>query len=201
MQLRGVVESLCLTNDLGDKTRLNRRGFLKASAAGVVVASGITAPPALAKNRQERCLNFYCPNTGETMRVVYWTPSDGYIEESIGEISYALRDRHNDLVKRIDPKLLDQMFQLQTHLGPRQPMQVLSGYRSRTTNERMRRKSRGVAKESYHMRGMAADIRMKDRNYRDLVRAAMKLKAGGVGRYSGSRFLHIDSGPVRTWGR
>ncbi len=205
MLLRGVIQSLNnLANEQTEdqETReLNRRGFFKVAATAAAVAGGLAIEPALAKSKRERCLSIYCPNTSETIRVIYWTPTDGYIKESIAEISYTLRDRHNNLVKKIDPRLLDQMYLLQAKLEPRQPMHVLCGYRSPQTNARMRRQTRGVAKESYHMKGMAADIRMPDRNYSDLHRAAVSLKTGGVGRYGRSRFVHIDSGPVRTWGR
>lgn len=204
MLLRGVIQSLNnLANEQSEDQEapeLNRRGFIKVAAA-VAATGGLAIEPALAKSSRERCLAIYCPNTSETMRVVYWTPTDGYIQESIAELSYAMRDRHNNMVKKIDSQLLDQMYLLQTKLRPRQPMHVLCGYRSPQTNARMRRQKRGVAKESYHIKGMAADIRMPDRNYSDLHRAAVSLKTGGVGRYGRSRFVHIDSGPVRTWGR
>jgi uncharacterized protein YcbK (DUF882 family) len=60
--------------------------------------------------RRERYLLFYNPNTGESIRQVYWTPRDGYIRESIGEISWGLRDHHNDQVKLFDANVLDQLI-------------------------------------------------------------------------------------------
>lgn len=200
MLLRGAIKSLfdvaddAITSETG--TDVNRRTFLKYSAA---TAGVLATAPAFALNK-ERCLSIYSPNTGETIRLVYWTPSEGYLSESIQEISLTMRDRHNDKVKLIDPKLLDQMYALQSMVRPRQPMHMLSGYRSPETNAMLRRRSKGVAKESYHMKGMAVDIRMPDRDYTSLHRAALSLHAGGVGRYRRSRFLHIDTGPVRTWG-
>jgi uncharacterized protein YcbK (DUF882 family) len=182
--------------DRPSTTQLSRRRFLLCTTAGL----GLTvAGPALALNK-ERCLSLYAPNTGETLRLVYWTPTEGYINESIQEISYLLRDHRNDLVKRFDSKLLDALFGLQLKLEPRQPIHTLSGYRSPQTNAMLRSRSRAVAKNSYHMRGQAVDIRMPDRDFNTLHHAALAMEAGGVGRYRHSRFIHIDTGPVRRWG-
>jgi uncharacterized protein YcbK (DUF882 family) len=134
------------------------------------------------------------------IRMVYWTPSDGYIPESMHEISQVMRDRHDGSMKKIDQKLLDQIYALQLKLQPKQPIHILCGYRSPATNAQLRRNRRGVAKDSLHMRGQAADIRMPDRDFNQLHRAALSLEAGGVGRYRRSRFIHLDTGPVRNWG-
>lgn len=199
MLLRGALNILTTADqsEIEEITpQVNRRKFLQLSAATTGLFAAV---PAFALNK-ERCLTIYSPNTGETIRLVYWTPSDGYINESIREISHTMRDRHNNAVKIIDTKLLDQMYALQTKLHPRQPIHMLSGYRSPETNARLRRTNKGVAKESYHMKGMAVDIRMPDRDFSQLHRAAISLKSGGVGRYRRSRFVHIDTGPVRRWG-
>lgn len=197
MLRRDSLQSLSnLPEETVSSTCVNRRRFLQFSAAGLgALASG----PVLALNR-ERCLSLYCPATGETLRMVYWTPTDGYLSESIQELSYTLRDHHNDMVKRIDTKLLDVLYGLQLKLQPRQPIHVLSGYRSPQTNAMLRRRSHAVAKDSYHMYGRAGDIRMPDRDFSTLHRAAVSLHAGGVGRYRRSRFVHVDTGPVRHWG-
>ena len=81
----------------------------------------------------------------------------------------------------------------------RKPMHILSGYRSPATHAMLRRHNRGVAKDSYHLYGKAADIRMPGRSSSEIRRAAMSLQAGGVGYYPRSRFVHVDTGPVRTW--
>ncbi|MEL6227661.1 MAG: DUF882 domain-containing protein, partial [Pseudomonadota bacterium] len=69
------------------------------------------------------------------------------------------------------------------------------------TNAMLRSKSRGVARNSLHMKGQAADLRMSNRSVSQVSRAAASCASGGVGRYSGSNFVHIDCGVVRTWGR
>lgn len=176
--------------------RVNRRRFLQYATAALGLAA---IAPALALSK-ERNLSLYAPNTGETLRLVYWTPTEGYINESIQEISYLLRDHRTDLVKRFDSQLLDVLYSLQLKLEPRQPIHTLSGYRSPQTNAMLRSRSRAVAKNSYHMRGQAVDIRMPDRDFNALHHAALVMEAGGVGRYRNSQFIHVDTGPVRRWG-
>lgn len=199
MLLRGSIQSLnSLTDDLEAAPCLKRRGFLQVAAAAAL--GGIASGPAWAESNTERCLSIYAPNTGEMIRMVYWTPTDGYIAESITEISNVMRDRHDGSVKKIDKRLLDQIYALQVKLEPKQPIHILCGYRSPNTNAELRRKRRGVAKDSLHMRGQAADIRMTDRDFNQLHKAALSLHAGGVGRYRRSGFIHLDTGTVRNWG-
>jgi len=64
----------------------------------------------------------------------------------------------------------------------------------------LNKKSSGVAKKSLHMQGRAIDIRLPGRQLASLQQAAMSLHAGGVGYYSRSDFIHIDTGRVRSWG-
>lgn len=177
---------------------LNRRHFLKWTLAG---AGGLLVAPELvhAAFLNERYLYFYNPNTSETVRRVYWTPREGYIRESINEVSWALRDHHNNEVRQFDPGVLDQLYALQLQLGLSRPINVISGYRSPTTNWALRETSRRVARKSYHMEAMAMDIRLPGGRISDLYRAARSLGAGGVGYYPRRNFIHIDSGPVRYW--
>jgi uncharacterized protein YcbK (DUF882 family) len=88
---------------------------------------------------------------------------------------------------------------LQRRLDTRLPFEVLSGYRSPETNRALRLESRGVAKNSLHTKGMAVDIRVQDRDLRQVWRAASSLQAGGVGYYPRAGFIHLDVGEVRSW--
>ena len=110
-----------------------------------------------------------------------------------------MRDHHNNQVKSFDPNVLDQLYALQLQLGLRQPVNVISAYRSPSTNWRLSEGSRSVARNSYHMQAMALDIRVPGGRAWDLCRAARSLGAGGVGYYPRSNFVHIDCGPVRYW--
>lgn len=186
-------------NDAPEKSlELDRRGFLKLAAGGLG-ALALLSGPLEAAIRRERYLSFYNPNTGETLRQVYWTPREGYIRQSHKEISWALRDHHNDQVKPFDYSVLDQLYALQLQLQSRSPLHIISAYRSPVTNQQLSRRSRGVARNSYHMQAMALDVRLPDGRVSDLYKAARSLGAGGVGYYPRSNFVHIDSGPVRYW--
>ncbi|MDQ2696837.1 MAG: DUF882 domain-containing protein, partial [Pseudomonadota bacterium] len=96
-----------------------------------VAVGGLAAGPALARLAPpgERAVSFYNTHTGETVRLVYWAPGDGYLRQSLKEISWALRDHRTDEVMAIDPQLIDLMHALQVKMG-RRPLDVLSGYRS-----------------------------------------------------------------------
>jgi uncharacterized protein YcbK (DUF882 family) len=63
----------------------------------------------------------------------------------------------------------------------------------------LREQGHGVAENSLHTKGMAADIRIAGRSLALVRRAAISLKTGGVGYYPESRFVHVDIGRVRTW--
>lgn len=175
-----------------------RRGFLKLAA---VTLGSLAAAPALAgfAKPKDRVISFYNTNTGETLRRVYWTPRDGYLRDVMKEISWALRDYRTDEVKSIDPILMDQLYTLQYLIDYRLPFHVISGYRSPSTNAMLCKTSRRVARHSYHIQGMAVDIRTPGRSVADLKRAAQSLEAGGVGYYPRANFIHLDTGPVRYW--
>ena len=139
MLLRGSIQSLnSLTDDSEATPCLSRRGFLQVAATAAM--GSLATGPAWAKSNTERCLSIYAPNTGEMIRMVYWTPTEGYITESVDEISHVMRDRHNGSVKKIDKRLLDQIYALQLKLEPKQPIHILCGYRSPSTNAQLRRK-------------------------------------------------------------
>jgi uncharacterized protein YcbK (DUF882 family) len=63
----------------------------------------------------------------------------------------------------------------------------------------LRARSDGVAKNSYHLKAMAIDIRLKDVSLDHLHQVAVAMKQGGVGIYHQSDFVHVDVGPVRYW--
>ncbi|HHP9761821.1 TPA: YcbK family protein, partial [Escherichia coli] len=101
--------------------------------------------------------------------------------------------------KSIDPGLFDQLYRLQGLLGTRKPVQLISGYRSIDTNNELRARSRGVAKKSYHTKGQAMDFHIEGIALSNIRKAALSMRAGGVGYYPRSNFVHIDTGPARHW--
>jgi len=174
-----------------------RREFLKQLAIGLAAAPWIiTAPRALAA--VPRSIAFQHTHTGESLSLVY-AVGDDYLPEALSAIDRLLRDHRDNRVHPMDPALLDQLNQLASITGTKQPFQVICGYRSEATNEMLRARSRGVAEHSLHPLGQAIDIRLADIPLADLRDAALSLKAGGVGYYAGSNFVHVDTGRVRRW--
>lgn len=179
-------------------TNPHRRQFLwkfGVSTAGLLLGPEL----AQAARRKDRILMMSNPHTGEKIRTVYWTPADGYIRESLHSVSHFMRDFRQNSVKPIDPALLDIVHAISLNIGSRRKFEVMSGYRSPKTNRMLSRRSRNVAKKSYHMRGKAVDFQVKNISSNSLRRIALALKAGGVGYYPGSRYIHVDTGNVRSW--
>lgn len=181
------------------RKNLKRRSFLKLATVSV---GCIAASPGLAGmgSTKERGIYLYNPRTDEAFNAVYWTPQEGYLSDALKEISWVLRDHRTDQVKGFDPKLLDQLYILQIRLeAEKKPLHIVSGYRSPNTNAMLRQQSKRVAKNSFHMYGKAVDMYIPNRSISALHRAALSLKAGGVGYYPRSHFIHVDTGPIRAW--
>jgi uncharacterized protein YcbK (DUF882 family) len=140
------------------------------------------------------------PRTGDKIDSVYWVEGQ-YIPEVLNAIDYLMRDWRNDQIKKIDPGLLDIAAATHKLLDTKEPFTLYSGYRSPRTNRMLAARSRGVATGSYHVKGMAADLHLESRSVRQIAAAASRLSAGGIGKYSRSNFVHLDCGPVRSWGR
>ncbi len=188
---------------------VTRRGFLTALTSGVAALS--VAAPRIAwaqpakvllpsKLPLRRDLAFRSLHTGEELATTY-VQQGAAVPAALGDINRILRDWRTGEVISMDPRLLDLLYALRRELDSTAPFEVISAYRSPKTNAQLAGKSKGVAKRSMHMRGMAIDIRLPERRLKDLHRAALGLKAGGVGLYSRSGFIHVDTGRPRHWGR
>lgn len=181
--------------------KFTRRGLLGVFAAGIVAAAPTysSAFGLLRGAGDVRRVKMYSGRSGETVDAIYWI--DGkYIPEVLKEINHFMRDLRADTTFRMNPVNLDIIAATHHLLDVNEPYMLLSGYRSPATNAALRAKSRGVARNSLHMKGMAADLRLKSRSVSQVARAAEACDAGGVGRYSRSNFVHMDCGPVRSWG-
>src|SRR5690606_1368522 len=137
--------------------------------------------------------------TGERCKVTYFE-NGSYLPDALEEINHLLRDFRTDEVAAMDPKLLDLLYTLRGKLDTNRPFEIISAYRSPHTNDALREQGRGVAKNSYHVKGQAIDIRIDNRSIRQVRNAALALGKGGVGYYRRSNFVHVDTGPVRKWG-
>ncbi|MEL7259276.1 MAG: DUF882 domain-containing protein [Pseudomonadota bacterium] len=180
---------------------MNRRALLGAFAATVVTASPTFTNAAgfLRGAGDIRRLKMASPRTGEKIDTIYWIEGQ-YIKDAVKEIHLFMRDWRTNDVHNIDLRTIDVMAAAHNLMDTREPYLLLSGYRSPKTNAMLRSRSRGVAKNSRHMVGQAADLRLNSRSVNQMFRAAKACRGGGVGRYSRSNFVHMDCGPVRTWG-
>lgn len=142
----------------------------------------------------------YNGRTGESMDTIYWIEGN-YIKDALAEVNFFMRDWRNGKSMNMDTRTVDIMAAAHNLMDTTEPYTLISGYRSPETNAMLRSRSSGVAKNSRHLRGEAADLRMNSRSVSQMYRAGAACQAGGVGRYSSSNFVHMDCGPVRSWGR
>ncbi len=185
----------------GGRALMTRRGLLRAFAATTITAAPTYSRAAgfLRGAGDVRRVALYSGRTGESINTIYWIEGE-YITEALKEINYFMRDWRENKVIDIDTRTIDIVAATHALLEVNEPYMLLSGYRTPATNALLRRRSRGVARNSLHMKGQANDLRLKNRSVNQIYRAALACNAGGVGKYSRSNFVHVDCGQVRTWG-
>ncbi len=180
-----------------------RRGFLRralgAGAAVAMAASGTAAYGSVPAAESERGLSLINDHTWERLDIVYWTHGM-YIDESLDAINHLMRDHRANTATVMDTNLLDNLHKLAAKFDTKEPLHLLSGYRTPETNAKLRLRSPGVAKFSLHMEGRAADIYIPGVETKQVQKAALSLRAGGVGYYGSHGFVHMDTGAVRSWG-
>lgn len=149
-------------------------------------------------------LSFYDTHAHKSLTVSYRQGRGQLVESALDEVDHFLRDRRNGHIHEIDVGLLDLLHDLKVVLEERHPgleveYHVVSGYRSKHSNDRMRAAGGGQAKKSQHIEGKAIDIRVPGIDLAELRNAAWCLQRGGVGYYKDSDFIHVDTGKVRSW--
>jgi len=197
----------------GTKLCVGRRTFLKlVGSAGfsVIAAPTLLIPKPLrgelltpqslapANKSQDLFLSFYNRHTGESLKKCLFWGGGEYNLSALKEIDKLFRDHRTHTVHEIDRNLLHVLHKIQKQLGTVEPFHLISGYRSPKSNAMLNVRSRGVAKNSQHVYGKAADIYVPGRTLKQVQGAAKSLRAGGVGRYT--EFVHVDTGRVRYWG-
>jgi uncharacterized protein YcbK (DUF882 family) len=179
---------------------VDRRRFLKLGAQAAMVC--LCPTPAIAITDRllstKRKLSFYNTHTAEHIDVCYYVQGR-YQPKALKNIDYTFRDHRTDEIKSIDINLLNSLYSIKKKLNISEPFHIVSGYRSPETNKYLFQKRKGVAKNSLHMHGKAIDFWLPDISLSVLRRTAIALKAGGVGYYPRSNFIHIDVGPIRYW--
>lgn len=173
--------------------------------AGIFTTVAVSAAPVYANaagflrgGGDIRRIKLRSSRTGEAVDTIYWVEGK-YIPEALSEISWFMRDWRQNEVIQYDHRNIDIMAATLQLMDTDEPYHVVSGYRSPATNRLLRNRNGGVAQNSYHLRGMAADLKLSSRSISQMAKAAEACNAGGVGKYGRSNFVHMDCGPVRTW--
>ncbi len=185
-------------------TAVRARCSWRRGLAAVALALGLCAasPPLGSNGSGDRAISFYNIHTKETTTVTY-KRGGRLIPEAMKQIDWALRDWRRDEATRMDPELIDLVWEVHAELGSKEPIHVISAFRSRNTNDMLRRTSGGQASESRHILGKAIDVHFPDVPVRMLRYSALIRERGGVGYYPTSAipFVHIDTDRVRAWPR
>jgi uncharacterized protein YcbK (DUF882 family) len=147
-----------------------------------------------------RTLSLHHVHTNENLTVTYKI-NGRYDDEALKKLNWILRDWRREESTKMDPHLLDLLWEVQREVNAKQAVEIICGYRAPQTNAMLRRRSGGVAQFSQHTLGKAMDFYIPGVPLEDLRTIGLRLQRGGVGFYptSGSPFVHLDVGNVRHW--
>lgn len=178
-------------------SEIGRRGLLLgvgAAVAGLAAPAVVRAQP-LPGVRRAALRNLH---TGDVFNEAFYA-NGRYMPDALAEAMRVLRDWRNGEEHPMDPRLFDALHEISTRLDTNRPYLVISGYRSPRTNAMLHARSSGVASRSQHTVGKAIDVRIEGVALRNLRAAALDVRAGGVGYYPVSNFVHVDVARVRQW--
>lgn len=178
-----------------------RRSYLKCGSFLIAGLAGLAAHGNSASNG-DRTISFYHIHTQETLTITY-KKGGKYDSEAMKKIDWIMRDWRKNQAIKIDPETIDLAWEMYQELGSNQPISIICGYRSPSTNEMLRKTRGGQASQSQHMTGKAIDITFPDVTLKRIRYSALVRERGGVGYYptSGIPFVHIDTARVRAWPR
>lgn len=177
-------------------------GLTGLAALTLFVACLLGADRSTADRPGDRRIALYNIHTKDTIDIVF--KRDGkYIPDALKKLNWFLRDWRENKPTKMDPALIDLLWEIRTELGTRVPTHVICGFRSAKTNEMLRRTRGGQARKSQHILGKALDIEFPDVPLKRLRYSALIRERGGVGYYPTSAipFVHIDTGRARHWPR
>ncbi len=176
----------------------------RAVVASLLLLAGGRSVHDASASGDTRTLTFHHTHSGEDLTVTF-KRNGRYDEAALKELNHFLRDWRTQDETVMDRHLFDILWEVYREVGARQPIQIISSYRSPATNAMLRRRSAhtGVARFSQHMLGHAMDFFIPGVPLEELRFAGLRLQRGGVGFYptSGSPFVHLDTGNVRHWPR
>lgn len=183
-------------------SRIKLRTLSRTIPLGVFALAALVSPHLMADRKNERRIAIYNIHNKETIDIVYMR--DGKrIPEAMEKINWFMRDWRRNEATKMDPELIDILWELKTELGLNEPIHLISGFRSSKTNNMLRETRGGQASKSRHILGMAADVHFPGVPLKKLRYSALIRQKGGVGYYptSGIPFVHVDTGNVRHWPR
>ncbi len=184
---------------VGGYSRPLRAGYC-VSLTAILLAIGCNGLQNATANGDTRTISFHSTHVKEELTVTYKV-NGRYDEEALKKINHILRDWREDKSMRMDPHLIDLIWEVHREVGATEPISIVCGYRSPGTNAMLRRRSNGVAKFSQHMLGKAMDFYIPGVPLDKLREAGLRASRGGVGFYPSSNFVHLDTGSVRHWPR
>ena len=170
-----------------------RREVIRAALGGLACAT--VATPVLADSGPPRVLRIQraYAETDDQFEGVYWE-NGRYVRTALQKLDYVLRDLPTEEVTPMDPRLFDVLHAVAQQMDSSEPFQVISGYRAPERNANLARQSRRVSTASLHMSGMAADVRLPDRDSYAMARLAAEMQMGGVGLYRRVLRGHLSAG-------
>ena len=179
-----------------------KRAAYSCSLAAIVLLCGGRALQNAVAEGDTRTITMHHMHTDEDITITF--KRDGrYDEAALNKINWFLRDWRKQQDIKMDPTLIDLVWEVQRETGSDKPIWVVCGYRSPETNAMLRHRSSGVARFSQHMLGHAMDFYIPGVPLDQLRAIGLRLQRGGVGFYptSGSPFVHMDTGGIRMWPR
>ncbi|UTD26318.1 DUF882 domain-containing protein [Bradyrhizobium sp. WD16] len=180
------------------------RACLRFGVASLLLIGGLSSVHDASATGDTRTLSFHHTHSGEDITVTF-KRNGRYDEAALKELNHYLRDWRTQDQTTMDRHLFDVLWEVYRDVDAKQPIQIISSYRSPATNAMLRRRSShsGVARSSQHMLGHAMDFYIPGVPLEQIRFAGLRLQRGGVGFYptSGSPFVHLDTGNVRHWPR
>jgi uncharacterized protein YcbK (DUF882 family) len=172
------------------------------SIAALLVFFACSSPRNAIADSETRTISFHHIHTHEDLTVTYKV-NGRYNEEALAKINHFMRDWRESEPIKMDPHLIDLLWEVHREVGAKESIWIVCGYRSPTTNSALRRRSSGVAQHSQHTLGKAIDFYIPGVPLDQLRAAGLRAQRGGVGFYptSGAPFVHMDTGSVRHWPR
>jgi uncharacterized protein YcbK (DUF882 family) len=169
-------------------------------AAVIALTLSTTNLQSVIANGDTRTISMFHTHSKESITVTFKV-NGRYDEAGLAKLNNFLRDWRNHKETKMNPHLFDILWEVNRDTGGKEPIQIISAFRSPETNEMLRSRSSGVAKHSQHTIGNAIDFRIPGVALSELRAAGLRLQRGGVGFYPGSEFVHMDTSTIRHWPR